>query len=479
MAAATELVTSRYNLRIPVEGGELLYNSASGAVIRLSGPDATCLASDLAGPRIVVPEGVLPEMLYRQLTTGQFVVEPGIDEVGRIRARFWQARRETPMVITVTTTQDCNLGCYYCYEERSSDRLGGHDIASLVALAAKLLEESGKQALHVDWYGGEPLLNVAFLEPASAAIQAFCLDRGVRYTASVISNGTCWPDDSAAFVGRHKIRQVQITFDGLRDHHDRRRRYRSGRAPSAEASSFDAAAGLVDRLADRVLVDVRLNIDHGNAADAVPFVRFARDRGWFRKPFPVRLQPARIAAYTERSGFVRRRELSIEEFDRIRAAIRAEAGAGVRVEESEAPGGFPHPKTSVCAALAMSSVVIGADGRQYRCGLQVGDRHRAVGGLRPQVAIPLPLLDAEQPAERSGDAAWWAEFDPTALPTCSRCSFLPVCWAGCPKKHLDGDEHAIAEQSAYWRSNLPRLVATGVGAEVEIGFAFGDVDQFR
>ncbi|MFF2619185.1 hypothetical protein [Kitasatospora sp. NPDC058046] len=56
-------------------------------------------------------------------------------------------------------------------------------------------------------------------------------------------------------------------------------------------------------------------------------------------------------------------------------------------------GGFPHPKTSVCGALAEGSAVVGADGLEYRCGLQVGEQHRAVGRLRalPTAALPLTV----------------------------------------------------------------------------------------
>lgn len=36
------------------------------------------------------------------------------------------------------------------------------------------------------------------------------------------------------------------------------------------------------------------------------------------------------------------------------------------------------------------------------------------------------------------DATWWRAFGSTTLPTCSRCSFIPLCWGACPKRHLDG-----------------------------------------
>ena len=161
-------------------------------------------------------------------------------------------------------------------------------------------------------------------------------------------------------------------------------------------------------------------------------------------------------------------EMSADEYDTLRASVRSLAGADIQVEEAEVPDGFPYPKTSVCAALASRSEIIGADGLKYRCGLQVGEQHRAVGTVRPELAQRV-----------FADSEWWEGFDPTTLPSCSRCSFLPICWGGCPKKHLDGDKHALDEQSLYWRSNLPRLVAARFGFITDPGFAFSETDQFR
>jgi sulfatase maturation enzyme AslB (radical SAM superfamily) len=66
-----------------------------------------------------------------------------------------------------------------------------------------------------------------------------------------------------------------------------------------------------------------------------------------------------------------------------------------------------------------------------------------------------------------------------ATPNSRRCSFLPVCWAVCPKRHLDGDAHAVAEQGAYWRRNLARLVADGVQEELAGPTIFDQSVQFR
>jgi len=471
-------VTSRYNFHVPTDDGVLLYSANTGAVLRLTGSDGLSLARTLSASRLEVPEGSLPREIYQQLMSGGFIVPERKDELDEVRERFHRARKETPLVLTLTTTMDCNLGCYYCYEERAPDRLEQKDVAAILELVKDRLARSGKRSLHVDWYGGEPLMNIQFIEIASDALQALCRNSDVFYAASIISNGTCWPNDVGAFIERHCIRQVQISFDGLRDNHNRRRHYRKGYAPSDDISSFDQAVRLVDELLDHVRVDIRINIDRANRDDVIPFIRFARARNWFSKSFPAVIQPARLSSYSERSTFMRKSELTLKEYDEIRELVRSAVGTETPIEESETPDGFPYPKTSVCAALANDSIVVGADGRQYHCGLQAAEPHRAVGTIHRLAKRQLPVINLSSDKLHL-DKSWWQEFDPTILPNCARCSFLPICWGGCPKKHLERDDHAIAEQSRYWRTNLPRLIASGVNAKARSDFAFTEADQFR
>ncbi len=468
------LQSSRYTFAFPVGAGHLLYNANTGAVLHVTGVDTEAVAHTLSGAPGSVDTAAFPETLIADLIAGGMLLAAGTDEIAMVRDRYWRARGNTPLALTVTTTMDCNLGCYYCYEERSGAALQLQDVRAIVDLAATRLGTSNKRSLHIDWYGGEPLLNVEFLAGASEALQALCAGLGVVYNASIISNGTAWPDDVGAFIRDHAIRQVQISFDGMKEHHDKRRRYRSGRAPVTNPSSFLRAVALVDQLLDHTRVDVRFNMDRENVADLPRFLEMMRERGWFHRPFPVVVQPARLSAYSERSKFMRRVELSIAEFEEWRAMVRQTINGEVGVEESEVPDGFPFPRTSVCAALAPDSVVIGADGDLYRCGLQVGEQGRAVGHLhgREATARQLPILVSD-------DSTWWSRFDPTTQPKCSQCSFLPICWSGCPKKHLERDTHAVDEQGTYWRRNLGRLVVSGVGLEVPPSIELTLEDQFR
>jgi uncharacterized protein len=52
-----------------------------------------------------------------------------------------------------------------------------------------------------------------------------------------------------------------------------------------------------------------------------------------------------------------------------------------------------------------------------------------------------------------------------------------VCWGGCPKRHLDGS--GTDAEGRFWRTNLPRMIASGVGHELAGQQAFSEADQFR
>lgn len=445
------LFPSRYNFAVAGDDGSIvLYSAFSGSLITLSGTGAAALAQLLLVPsREFEPDCVDSETLAR-LMRGAFLTARHEEQVAAVRERFDRARDGSPPILTITTTMECNLGCYYCYEERSGKSLKAQDIDQVLSLAERMIGESPRPSLHVDWYGGEPLLNLEFMEAASARLIALTESAGARYTASIISNGTEWPADVRGFIARNRVTQVQISFDGLKKNHDKRRfflaPYRRG-----DRSSFDLAAKLVDTLVSCVRVDLRFNIDRGNAGDLPGFIDFACERGWFSARFPAVFQPARLSAYSERSRFMASSQLGIDEFDRLRADIRKRLSGIGKVEESEIPDGYPRPRTSVCAALARHSHVVGGEGHLYRCGLQVGESDRAVGAIH----------DGEVVADH--DSQWWEGFDPTRAETCSVCSFLPICWGGCPKKHLERDRAALDEQGAYWRRNLPRLIAQRAG----------------
>jgi len=117
------------------------------AIHNLKQSDAARVASKLTTELQVIQSEVLDPELYAQLRDGGFLIEIAADEVAAIRERFRVARRETPIVLTVTTTLDCNLGCYYCYEERSQNRLSIEHVDQIVGLARQRQPSSSSREI--------------------------------------------------------------------------------------------------------------------------------------------------------------------------------------------------------------------------------------------------------------------------------------------------------------------------------------------
>jgi len=342
----------------------------------------------------------------------------------------------------------------------------------LVRLAETKIRQSGRRKkLNVEWFGGEPLLNREFLEAASTALQELCAREGVVYRANIVSNGTCWPDDVGSFVERHKINVAQITIDGSPEQHNRRRRVRSGREDSiGGASSFDAAWATIGKLLDHIRVDVRVNVDAKNAEEVFTVIALARASGWMSKPNKVFIYPAKLFKASEHVDFIRRGELSEDEFAHLNERVRRELTPEYSVPEFYDK---PLPKHYVCGALAYDSAGVGADGRLYRCSLQLTEPHRSVGTLAAAEVRRLPVVG------QSSDSAWWDSYDPTQNKKCSVCSFLPLCMGGCAKTQLEQDAIAIEQNTQYWRSTLPKTVARYIGATCRDDYVLGEREQFR
>jgi uncharacterized protein len=134
---------SRYNFAFHAsEGASALFNGRTGALLILEGRHSEDLLDLLVQTASIFTRDMFDEATERNLLDGGFIVEEGYNELEEVRERFWNARGATPPILTITATMDCNLGCYYCYEDRSEKKLSTSNIADLKALARSMVEES-------------------------------------------------------------------------------------------------------------------------------------------------------------------------------------------------------------------------------------------------------------------------------------------------------------------------------------------------
>ena len=467
---------SFFNLRVGAGATTLLFNGVTGALLRLNKGMARDLApwlgaersrkagvgySDWAPPAF--SRGDLPPRLARQfddfVDSGVFVPED-LDERADLRSAYARHRSDAPFFVTITTTLDCNMRCYYCYQKDGQlDYMSPDMCDAIIDWTKAEIEKHGYPRIYVDWYGGEPMLNQEVIERFSAAIIPFCAARGVSYKASLISNGTSWPQDPIAFVKRNEIHNIQFSLDGPERHHNKRRGTIDPKAAAgARTASFDTVMSTIGALVGSARIYLRVNVDPWVGWDSLEVIDDCARRGWLEPETRFYPYVAVINAMTEHCGFIAKAkqfDTFYDEFSRIQLAFYEKLRAFRDETSLEIVQYYPNRVTINCAAVNNHAMMFGPNGRMYKCGLDVGDHHRAHATLGLDGAVTSSAAETG-PAVLAADR--WDRYDPFTHPTCRECQYLPVCMGGCPKAHIERDTPQIKAQSEFWEANFDRIV---------------------
>lgn len=142
----------------------------------------------------------------------------GLDYTNSNRA----VRPSWTKALCLNVAHACNMRCRYCFAGQGSFG-GGHQLMSIETGEAALdflLDQAPAGAdLEVDFFGGEPLLNLRLIE--------FVIENGLNKAASqgknlrftLTTNGLLLDREVVSFLNRHDV-QLILSLDGRREVHD-------------------------------------------------------------------------------------------------------------------------------------------------------------------------------------------------------------------------------------------------------------------
>lgn len=407
---------SRYNFFLPNDDGSaLLYNARTGATLRLD----AARVGQFDGTR------ELDEDVFAFLLEHDFLVADDCDELALIEAGHEAARADaSSLSVTIELTEACNFRCVYCYQAHAKQHLGESVEERILGYLKRRIPDLKR--LHVNWFGGEPLIRFARLKALSRAIAAEAERHGCALSQFITTNGYLITAELARELKALGIANVQITLDGNRAVHDRSRPLASGRGTYErvlEACRYvveqnielmvrvnlsrincEAIEGLLADLvaravtSDKAILHIVRAVDHGNLEDA------ASSKCFENAEFAERW--ARLLEIVADYGFGTPTIAPIAyncPFDLEQAVMIGRDGALRHCSSTD----------SVIARL-------GPDGEA----LETGGAYRRVKGRRP-----------------------------TDDPDCRDCRYLPLCMGGCSYLQEIGQEKCNPERYA-----LPQLV---------------------
>lgn len=334
-----------------------------------------------------------------------FIVPIDIDELDEIRGEYEERSRisnEFHLILAITL--DCQFRCVYCYESHPKVYMT-EDVKTAITGAVKDYAVAGKD-ISIVWYGGEPLLDFESIRMLSSRFIDICNKYGVKYHASMISNGYLFSLESIAELEDLRIESVQITLDGMEDVHEQRRPLMN------EGSSFDRIVQNMKNIKMNTNVDVhlRINVDKSNIESAYELVQYCSFAGLDN--IDVNLGMMKVfgcdhACGTATANLFTMKEFA-EEFLRFRDHIE-KLGFEKAVKKM-----VPEYKINSCTMDAPNAYVIDPYGWVYKCISQVGQKEHNIGNV---------LTGFDESAHNI--------CNPFQSNRCTACKYFSVCKGGC------------------------------------------------
>lgn len=381
-----------------------------------------------------------------KLYAAGFFVEADLDEVSAIQTA-WQLTRgiRARPKLTIAPTIDCNFGCAYCFETHKRGAMTERTQAALLRfIDSVMLSELSDRALSVSWFGGEPLLAKPVIRALSVQLAERLQDgRLSAYDANIITNGFLLDAETAIELRSLGVDDAQVTLDGAREVHDRRRhlKVRGG-------ATFDRITQNLLGVVDHLNVNIRVNTDRTNASSIVTLCEELEAMGLLQR---LRVNIAPVDPFREGEQGSENL-LSPEEFADLEMALR-ETG---RARGWPITASAPSPSiTGVCQVDHSNAFVVAPSGELMKCWAELGNKPHVVAHLH--------------------DEASWTRIQPTALTErdpfddeeCVQCQVLPLCMGSCPLlRH--GHRATGTKRCPSWKHHAARIAVERFGDSASI-----------
>ena len=268
-------------------------------------------------------------------------------------------------------TEACNFRCVYCYEEFKYKRMESYVVQGVKGWIAR--RAPSLQKLSIGWFGGEPLLALDIIEDISQFVLSEQMNNPFQYFADITTNAYLMKPRTFQQLLDWRVTRFQISFDGPREWHDRKR-VRPGGKPTFD-QIWDHL--LQTRAVKREFeVLVRLHADQENAEALAEFLELFWAEFGDDPRYSMFLRPlGRFGGPSDHLLKV----LAHEDAERVVTRLRAMAEA--RGLHSYTPG------EGMCYAARADSYVVRANGRLNKCTLALEHPANQVGRIREDGAL--------------------------------------------------------------------------------------------
>jgi len=404
---------SNYNGKIKLDDEYyLIFNNISGSmdVVKRS------VLSVLNGE--VENKSAIEYLVKRGYFTERLEKEEEKEFVNRITKRLEKSRKSKQHLIILT--YNCNLRCKYCYEKHLRTR--GEKWLSK-KLDFKMIDKIYEVVDHFDalgddksksiaLYGGEPLL------PENREIVEYIMEKGTKRERrfAIITNGTTL-DEYMDIIEKYPIERIQVTIDGIKHVHDKRRFTKEGKG------TFDKIISNLNYLVNHssIQVDLKIALDNENYGRIDELTQYLRELSLTEKGnVRAYLAPVFGTTFEEMTEYPREEimEKIFNYYDNQGYDLLWSEGLNhYHPLEKIFKNGKWRPKYTYCGAH-QSLLFYDPFGNIYPCWEMVGREEQTIGKYYPKFRF-------NKNYER------WINRTILNLEKCKKCQYALLCGGGC------------------------------------------------
>lgn len=333
---------------------------------------------------------------YDYLKAKNFIIPDQIDEVEKCILKVQQNYdyNNGCLHLTINPTMDCNLRCWYCYEEHRKGSFMTNEIKeSIISYVYQSLNKNKWTSVHLSFFGGEPLLGYReVIIPILVSVKEICNNFGLSFSHSYTTNGTLLTEKRV-----NELKDIssnlhfQIPFDGDEGLHNQTKHFGNGRG-----SYKKTLAAVRYLIKQRVNVSLRLNATNQNIYAFKELVKAVSDLKEY-KNFNIQVQKVWQEKETED---LKRGIKEIAEFVK-------QLGITSNLENN----GYRRVR---CYADFHNNLVINYDGNVYQCTARDFTEENSLGKLQPNGTIIF-------------NERYYQRKQSLIKGECHSCRLLPIC----------------------------------------------------
>ncbi|HIT11443.1 MAG TPA: radical SAM protein [Candidatus Pelethosoma merdigallinarum] len=432
------------------------YNDNEVIMINLINGATDIIEKDIYDKIISNEFNKLDQTIVNSLLERKYLFENEVEYnnfIASVDARIEELEKKATPNFLVVPSYACNLQCIYCYEQTYMIK-GTTDIDPLKMVDLqferidKIMEvyenKHGKTTddIRITIMGGEPLLRCNI----KTISYIFEQTKKRNYTLDIVSNGV----DLNHYIDlfnkyKDTLDHIQITVDGVKEIHDKRRIFRDGRG------SFDLIMNNIHlSIENGITIVLRVNVDATNINELSQLAdTLVKEFNYNEKllPYLYLLQDGGCSGeaniVNEKIGIEKIFEL--EDKNSNMSIFRKKFHPADFIESifNDVPY---QPVLRHCGA-SKNQFILDCKSNVYKCWHGIGNNDYRVGTFYPKYELDEEKINA------------WFNRSVRVLGKCKNCKYRYICGTGCPAaKHMSENNMNIKEPSCVEYNELIKTI---------------------